>query len=134
MILWTKRKTIKFVMFVTIIRPLLPFTVGLLNKAHKSMKTKQLKISTRHHGSMLIENTVTCLKKILLLRRKEQAMKLNWKLNNLNFKMSLILSLYNASYFKTTSQETRLDLKIKHFELILRIHRSKTSFRSMYVR
>ena len=75
--LMNKTENHKFVMFVTIIRPLLPFTVGLLNKVHKSMKTKQLKISTRHHGSMLIENTVTCLKKILLLRRKEQAMKLN---------------------------------------------------------
>ena len=65
-------------MFVTMNRPLLPLTVGLLNKAHKRMKTKQLKISTRHHGLMqLIENTVTCLKKILLLKRKEQAMKLN---------------------------------------------------------
>ena len=65
-------------MFVTTNRPLLPFTVGLLNKAHKSMKTKHLKISTRHHGLMrLIENTVNSLIKILLLKRKEQAMKLN---------------------------------------------------------
>ena len=63
---------------MTMNRPLLPLTVGLLNKAHKSMKTKHLKISTRHHGLMqLIVNTVKSLIKILLLKAKEQAMKLN---------------------------------------------------------
>ena len=68
-------------------RPLLPFMVGLLNKAHKSMKTKQLKISTRHHGSMrLIENTVTCLKKSLVTKAKRGgAMKLNRNLKSSNF-------------------------------------------------
>ena len=72
---------------MTMNRPLLPLTVGLLNKVHKSMKTKHLKISTRHHGSMrLIKNTVTCLKKNLVTKAKRGgAMKLNRYLKSSNF-------------------------------------------------